>query len=178
MNAYRLPYPNELYHYGIVGQKWGIRRFQNSDGSLTPAGRARYGEDGKGESKYEAAMRKAEAKQLKAYEKYTRTAKKLDTKANKFDRKAAANQKKSLALAGKFGKKKKSEKLAVEAVKLQSKSAKLNKKRIKSEKRGEKAYKRLMELQRASDNFYSLSESKQHEIQLGYEQTKKLITKY
>lgn len=32
---------NELYHYGILGQKWGIRRFQNKDGSLTPAGQKR-----------------------------------------------------------------------------------------------------------------------------------------
>lgn len=35
----------ELKHYGIKGQKWGRRRFQNEDGSLTPAGRERYGED-------------------------------------------------------------------------------------------------------------------------------------
>jgi len=33
----------ELYHHGINGQKWGQRRFQNPDGSLTPAGRERYG---------------------------------------------------------------------------------------------------------------------------------------
>lgn len=32
----------ELVHYGIHGQKWGIRRFQYPDGSLTPAGKARY----------------------------------------------------------------------------------------------------------------------------------------
>lgn len=33
----------ELYHYGIKGQKWGIRRYQNEDGSLTEEGRRRYG---------------------------------------------------------------------------------------------------------------------------------------
>lgn len=33
----------EFYHSGIKGQKWGLRRFQNPDGSLTPAGRVRYG---------------------------------------------------------------------------------------------------------------------------------------
>ena len=33
----------ELYHHGIKGQKWGIRRFQNEDGSLTPAGEKHYG---------------------------------------------------------------------------------------------------------------------------------------
>lgn len=32
-----------LAHYGIKGQRWGFRRFQNGDGSLTPAGRERYG---------------------------------------------------------------------------------------------------------------------------------------
>lgn len=34
---------NELYHHGIKGQKWGIRRYQNEDGSLTAEGRRRYG---------------------------------------------------------------------------------------------------------------------------------------
>ena len=35
----------ELYHWGIKGQKWGQRRYQNKDGTLTPAGRKRYGDD-------------------------------------------------------------------------------------------------------------------------------------
>ena len=36
-------YPDELYHHGIKGQKWGVRRFQNPDGSLTEVGQRRYG---------------------------------------------------------------------------------------------------------------------------------------
>lgn len=30
-----------IYHHGVKGQKWGIRRYQNKDGSLTPAGKKR-----------------------------------------------------------------------------------------------------------------------------------------
>ena len=36
---------NELYHWGVKGQKWGVRRYQNKDGSLTKAGQKRYERD-------------------------------------------------------------------------------------------------------------------------------------
>lgn len=36
---------NELIHYGVKGMKWGVRRYQNPDGSLTPAGEKRYDRD-------------------------------------------------------------------------------------------------------------------------------------
>lgn len=35
----------ELYHYGVKGMKWGVRRYQNSDGSLTNAGKKRLAKD-------------------------------------------------------------------------------------------------------------------------------------
>lgn len=35
-------YESELYHHGIKGQKWGVRRYENADGTLTPTGKKRY----------------------------------------------------------------------------------------------------------------------------------------
>ena len=37
---------NHLEHHGIIGMKWGVRRYQNKDGTLTNAGKKRYSPDG------------------------------------------------------------------------------------------------------------------------------------
>lgn len=69
-----------IEHHGILGQKWGIRRFQNKDGSLTRAGLKRYGSVAnfnkvrKAEEKAKAAVKKAKydkktAKELAAIKK-------------------------------------------------------------------------------------------------------------
>lgn len=58
----------ELYHHGVKGQKWGIRRYQNDDGTLTAEGKKRYGVESVSEMSKETlkqyqADRKAAAKE-------------------------------------------------------------------------------------------------------------------
>lgn len=62
-----------LMHHGIIGMKWGVRRFQNEDGTLTDLGKKRYeknldkyvGDDGqlneRGQKKYDRLVKKANA---------------------------------------------------------------------------------------------------------------------
>jgi hypothetical protein len=64
----------ELYHWGVRGMKWGIRRYQNKDGSLTAAGKKRY---------------KATEEELKAREKVIKNTERARAKQAKLDAKKA-----------------------------------------------------------------------------------------
>ena len=65
---------NELYHHGILGMKWGVRRYQNYDGSLTDAGRKR------AEYKINKAFKKSD-KAITKYKSYDRQYKLADAEA-------------------------------------------------------------------------------------------------
>lgn len=75
--------PNELAHYGVLGMKWGQRRFQYKDGSLTAAGKKHYEKTGEYGYTYKShATKKYDKKAAKAL------AKGKDAKAEKMKRRA------------------------------------------------------------------------------------------
>lgn len=83
-------YGNELYHYGILGQSWGNRRYQNEDGTYTEEGKARrrkgetYSEDYKRKESYKKRdVKELSNKEIREYTERVRLEK--DYQKAKFD---------------------------------------------------------------------------------------------
>ena len=111
----QIQYETELYHHGIKGQKWGVRRFQNADGTLTGLGRtraamgaARYlnkmdaerarsaSTERKAQKKFDKANAKWEKKLDKAYDKEGQRYTWNDKEPTKKNQKRAAKEEKKL----------------------------------------------------------------------------------
>lgn len=76
-----------LYHHGVKGQKWGVRRYQNEDGSYTEAGRLKYGKQAARKYyKIDRLERKRENTHI-TFGQYQRAGKSIRKTRTRYDRK-------------------------------------------------------------------------------------------
>lgn len=131
-----------LAHYGVLGMKWGVRKYQNESGSLTAEGKKRYANEYSKATKHLVSL-KTKAEKGAALDTTRARAKvtRLASKGAKIEKKAAKASKKEAKLASKLADsgwknqkqidkyikyKKQAAKLQTKGAKYMAKSAKLN----------------------------------------------------
>ena len=78
-------YTDSLYHHGILGMHWGVRRFQNADGSLTAAGKSRYSWNPIERFKQKQADKKLNVEARKSFDDIHNKAVKMGSEAKKLE---------------------------------------------------------------------------------------------
>lgn len=95
----------ELYHHGILGMKWGVRRYQNADGTWTAAGKKRYGdsegtnndkESPKSSNKYDRAIAKNSKQRASILSAREKNRSRIEARLNKKIDKAKNEKKKAV----------------------------------------------------------------------------------
>lgn len=81
-----------LEHHGILGQKWGIRRYQNEDGSLTEAGKRRYSREVAKEQRVARSIEKSERRMRIKEAKAAAKASEMEAKARILEAKARSKK--------------------------------------------------------------------------------------
>ena len=151
-----------LYHSGIKGMKWGIRRFQNEDGSLTDEGKKRY-----------AKLTGKIDKQVRKIEKYQR---KVDNQSGRYLRaqrkKAKAAKLKNRAMNAWLMSDKKRAKLSLKADRLAAKAAKMENNTLKNEAKIKRAQSLINKYSRKIAKFNPTSPYATSQFVNGYYQKK------
>lgn len=87
---------DEIKHHGIKGQKWGVRKYQNKDGSLTDAGKKRYGTKENFEKQYPADKKKSDISAINSGREATRNAREINRNLKEIEREKTSKKQKQV----------------------------------------------------------------------------------